>query len=274
MAAHLSEADLGHRNLIAYSKVLTGWCDGGGLLEREGVLAYAGGSWVPVVCNGVFRTDDGVAPEVVLDLAEEFFTERRRGYSLKLRDSGPEDDLMVACEARGLAAFGEPAPEMVCRAPLPVPALPEGVELRPVVNIEGVRDFCLVNGIAYGTYGMPAEVTDAMFSRPEAVLADPDTAIVVAYRGGEALATAMVFCSDGVASLQWVGTLPDARGLGLGQAVTVWTTNEAFRRGASVCTLQASTMGEPLYRALGYESLYHYREFVRWRRPPPGAVES
>jgi hypothetical protein len=27
-------------------------------------------------------------------------------------------------------------------------------------------------------------------------------------------------------------------------------------------------MGEPIYRALGYETLYHYTEFVRWPRPP------
>jgi hypothetical protein len=32
-------------------------------------------------------------------------------------------------------------------------------------------------------------------------------------------------------------------------------------------TLQASAMGEPLYARLGYETQYHYREYVRWEAP-------
>jgi GNAT superfamily N-acetyltransferase len=91
---------------------------------------------------------------------------------------------------------------------------------------------------------------------------------VVARRDGAAVATAMAFESDGVASLQWVGTVPSARGTGLGALVTTWATNLAFERGASSCTLQASPMGEPIYRALGYETVYGYAEHVRWPKPP------
>jgi hypothetical protein len=27
-------------------------------------------------------------------------------------------------------------------------------------------------------------------------------------------------------------------------------------------------MGEPVYRALGYEPIYRYTEYVRWPKPP------
>jgi hypothetical protein len=70
--------------------------------------------------------------------------------------------------------------------------------------------------------------------------------------------------ADGVGCLQWVGTRTDAQHLRLGQLVTVWATNAAFEMGASSCTLQASPMGEPLYARLGYETIYHYRDYVRW----------
>ena len=49
------------------------------------------------------------------------------------------------------------------------------------------------------------------------------------------------------------------RGKGLAAACTVAATNEALRRGAEVVSLQASSMGEDLYRRLGYEELYCYR---------------
>jgi len=263
----MDDAALGHQTLITYSRGLARWCHGGATIERDGALAYAGGSWLPVGGNGAFRIDDSVAPDTVLELANGFFAERGRGYSVKVRDSGQDEDLRVACEAHGLVAFGDPVPEMICRAPLDVPALAEGVTLRRVDDLDGVAAFTSVNGAAYGTYGMPADVTADMFDRPEAVLDEADMAIVVAWRDGLALATALVFCSDGTASLQWVGTRPEARQLGLGAAVTVWATNEAFARGAATCTLQASVMGQPVYARLGYQTLYHYSEYVRWTAP-------
>jgi hypothetical protein len=77
----------------------------------------------------------------------------------------------------------------------------------------------------------------------------------------------MSFVDDAVACLQWVGTVAQARHLSLGQIVTEWATNNAFDRGATAVTLQASPMGEPLYARLGYETQYHYREYVRWEAP-------
>jgi citrate lyase synthetase len=92
--------------------------------------------------------------------------------------------------------------------------------------------------------------------------------VVVARRDKAAVATAMIFESDGVASVQWVGTVSSARGSGLGALVTTAVTNLAFEHGASSVTLQASPMGEPIYRSLGYETVYRYSEFVRWPKPP------
>jgi len=262
----MDDAALAHQTLITYSRGLARWSQDGAAFERDGVVAYAGGSWLPVGCNGAFRVDDSVAADTVLEVANGFFAGRGRGYSVKVRDSGQDEELRAACVAHGLVAFGDPVPEMICRAPLDVPTLAEGVTLRRVDDLDGVAAFIAVNAEAYGTYGMPSDVLVDMFDRPEAVLDEADLAIVVAWRDGLALATALVFCSDGTASLQWVGTRPEARQL-LGAAVTVWATNEAFARGAATCTLQASVMGQPLYRRLGYETLYHYSEYVRWTAP-------
>ena len=130
------------------------------------------------------------------------------------------------------------------------------------------RTSSTVNAEAYATYGMPAEVLPELFDRAAAVVEDPSAHVVVARRAGEAIATAMVFESDGVASLQWVGTVPAARTQRARRAGHHAATNLAFERGASSCTLQASPMGEPVYRALGYETIYRYSEYARWPRPP------
>ena len=264
---------LGHRNLIAFNRALTRWGSRGALEEGGGAVLCAGGTWIPVVANGAFRSDDSLDGAELVARADAFFAGLARGFTVKVRDSGEDDDLRRACEAAGLEPFGEPVPEMLCRSPLPDPPPVDGVDAALVDDEAGVRDFIAVNAEAYGTYGMPAEVLSDLFDETERLLEDPAASIVVARRGAEPVATAMAYESDGVASLQWVGTVPAARGAGLGALVTVAATNLAFEHGASSCTLQASPMGEPVYRRLGYETIYHYEEYVRWPRPP-GALTS
>jgi hypothetical protein len=261
------DARLGHQNLMAYNRAMTQWCSRGALHEEDGALLVAGGSWMPLIGNGVFRTDESLAPGALLALADNFFARRKRGYTVKVRGNGEDADLAETCEAHGLVAFGDPIPQMICRQRLERTTLPADVYLREVHDEEGVADFAAINTDAYATYGMPAEVLVDMFDRPGRILASTQTSIVVGYRGTRPVATALSFVSDGVGCLQWVGTVPDARHLSLGRLVTEWATNNAFDRGATSVTLQASAMGESLYARLGYETQYHYREYVRWEAP-------
>jgi hypothetical protein len=264
MPQSLTEAALGQRNLIAFSRAITRWGSQGVVEEADGFVLCAGGTWIPVVANSAFRADDAIAADELITRADAFFGGLTRGYSVKVRDSGEDDDLRAACEAVGLEPFGEPVPQMIRHSPLPSADPVDDVVLRLVEDDVGVHDFITVNAEAYGTYGMPAEVLSDLFDRTAVLIEDPEAHMVVASRAGVAVATAMVYESDGVAGLQWVGTVPTARSGGLGALVTVAATNLAFEHGASSCTLQASPMGAPLYRGLGYETIYHYREHVRW----------
>ena len=262
------QAMLGHRNLIAFNRAVTRWGSRGALEERGGAVLCAGGTWIPVVANGAYRSDDTLDGGELIDRAEAFFGRLSRGFTIKARDTGEDDDLRRACEVAGMETFGSPVPQMIVGRPLREPAADHDIAVRMVDDDAGVRDFITVNAEAYGTYGMPAEVLSDLFDETATVLADPCAHIVLASRAGAPIATAMTYESDGVASLQWVGTVPGARTAGLGALVTIRATNLAFEHGASSCTLQASPMGEPLYRRLGYETIYHYREFVRWPTPP------
>jgi hypothetical protein len=266
----LDQAALGHRNLIAFNRALTSWGSRGALEESDGAVLCAGGTWIPVVANDAFRSDDALEGSELIARADAFFNGLARGFSIKVRDSGEDDDLRRACGAAGMEAFGDPVPQMIRHRPLPDPTPVNGVAESVIDDEVGVRDFIAVNAQAYGTYGMPPETLPDLFDEVALVIEDPAAHIVVARRDGEPVAAAMVYESDGVASLQWVGTVPAARTSGLGALVTVAATNLAFEHGASSCTLQASPMGAPLYLGLGYETIYHYADFVRWPKPPAG----
>jgi ribosomal protein S18 acetylase RimI-like enzyme len=202
----------------------------------------------------------------VVTRADAFFGARQRGYTVMVRDTPADQDLRRACQAGGLEVFGEPAPEMICTAPVTA-QVPDGVEIRTVTTVEGVHHFATLTGAAYSIYGMPADAPVKLMSRPERVLAAPHLVTVVAYRDGEPLAGAMTLLSHGIAGLYWVGTVEKARRSGLGRAVTAAVTNIAFDRGAAAVTLQASVMGEPVYRSMGYRSLYHYEDWTRLQAP-------
>jgi hypothetical protein len=77
---------------------------------------------------------------------------------------------------------------------------------------------------------------------------------------------AQILVSHGIAGVYWVGSLEAARGRGIAEAVTRHVTNLGFDLGAADVQLQASPMGEPIYRRMGYEDAYR-REF-RLSGPP------
>lgn len=262
------EVQRGQRNLIAFNRALTRWASRGVLCEEGGVVLCAGGTWIPVVANSAFRSDDTLNAHDLLARADDFFGGLARGFSVKVRDSGEDEDLRDACTSAGLEIFGTPVPQMILAGRLPEIPPVEGVSVHLVDDEEGLRSFLTVNAAAYATYGMPADVLSDLFDETAVVLVDPAAHIVLASHGTEPLATAMVFESDGAASLQWVGTVPAARGTGLGALVTTVATNLAFEHGSSSCSLQASPMGAPVYLRLGYETVFHYTEYVRWPRPP------
>jgi predicted GNAT family acetyltransferase len=85
----------------------------------------------------------------------------------------------------------------------------------------------------------------------------------VARQDGQPAACASLWLTSGLDSdvgfVGWVAALPEARGRGLAAACTVQATNRAFELGAKIVSLQASPMGEHIYRSLGYAELFAYR---------------
>ncbi len=69
---------------------------------------------------------------------------------------------------------------------------------------------------------------------------------------GRAVASSELFGSAGVAGLYSVGTLPAARGRGLGRAMTVAALREGRDRGYRIGALQGTEPGVPVYRRLGF----------------------
>jgi len=237
---------------------------GGAAHDEDGLLLYAGNHPLPVLVNAAFRTSSRLDAAGVLARADAFFGARGRGYTVLCR-AHADDDLAAAAQAAGMLTSGN-SPAMVLEERLPDAARPSDVVLRRVETEEDAAAFGQVMGVAYGTYGMPASCGPALVGTL-AVLHAPHVATFVAAVGGEVAAGAMVIVTHGVAGVYWVGTTPAARGRGLAELCTRAAGNAGFDLGARIAALQASVMGEPIYRRMGYVEVTRYPSFVRMEAP-------
>jgi len=249
-----------HLNLVDSSRQFFELDPGAAIEAEPGWLFGAGCSTHPVISNGAFRRDDGVDASEFVARAKEFFTARGRGFSIWVRGDQAEDrDLVAAAEAAGLQLVYA-MPEMTLGEKLEQPELPSGAELRKLTEVEQATDFWRVAIASYGSIGFPPEVFTGYTDH--AGLLAGNVVAFLALLDGEPVGIAMTMVSHGVAGIYWVGSLEQARGKGIGRAVTVAATNAGFDLGADVASLQASPMGKPIYEAMGYKTAFDYRMFM------------
>jgi ribosomal protein S18 acetylase RimI-like enzyme len=94
----------------------------------------------------------------------------------------------------------------------------------------------------------------------------PHTRTYLALLDGQPVATSQLLLPAGVAGIYNVTCLPEARGQGIGAAVTLAPLVEARRRGYGVAVLQASDLGYSVYRRLGFRD---YGRLMEYRLTPP-----
>jgi len=144
-------------------------------------------------------------------------------------------------------------------------APPPEITIRPVIDDRAREDYARLAARAFGVYGTPEDSTAEHFATMASVHG-PATQAYLAYRDACAVAGAVLYMAYGVGGIGWVGTLPAEFGRGYGRAVTWTVIAEGFRRGARFMNLQASPMGEPMYRRMGFSTPTHYQW---WFLPSP-----
>lgn len=249
-----------HRNLVDSSRQFFQLDPGAEIETEPGWLFGAGSATHPVISNGAFRRDNEVDAADLIARANEFFAARERRFSVWVKAGQPEDDdLVAAAEAAGFQAVYE-MPEMVLGERPGPPILSPGTELRKLESPEQAADFWRVAIESYADIGFPPEIFSGYTNR--AGLLAENVAAFIAYLDGEPVSIAMTIVSDAVAGIYWVGSRKQARGRGLGRAVTTAASTAGFDLGANIASLQASPMGKPIYLAMGYEVAFDYRMLI------------
>lgn len=175
------------------------------------------------------------------------------------RHASAEVDALIV--ARGFVLAEKMAAMAVEIDALPKTQLFDGysfVEIDPDADRER---WCEVFGAGYG---IPPLVAHA-FGPPTgpATKNDAQARYFAVKRGNDFVATSMVYLEGGLAGIYCVSTIPVERGRGLGAFATAEPLRRVRSLGYRTGILQASAMGEPVYRRLGFNSFGFLPLYVR-----------
>jgi acetyltransferase (GNAT) family protein len=161
----------------------------------------------------------------------------------------------------GLALLGHP-PLMV-RLPGSAPDAAAREPRAPSVQVRPVRDaqeLALAERVLVDGYPMPdLEPLGVGDLLGPSILTGP-TRVWLAWLDDRPVAVSAAHQSAGVTLIEYVATLPDARGLGAGSAVTWAATLSAPDQPA---VLLASDDGRPVYERMGYRAIERWSAWLR-----------
>jgi GNAT superfamily N-acetyltransferase len=147
---------------------------------------------------------------------------------------------------RGWSLIGHPP--LMLRPALPAqPAAPDGISIVEVTTAEQLAVF---DATVVEAFPVPEMAGRRMF--PDGVLAAPGWRTWLGLMDGKPVGTAAAHVSDAFVDVGWISTHPDARGRGVGEAMT-WTATLAAPEKPAM--LFASDLGRPVYERMGYLNL-------------------
>lgn len=202
-----------------------------------------------VVCNRLPST--GVN-ELIEGAMAYFRSMNIRKLSWLTRDSVVPTKINNALLAHGLTFRKLFATEMAIDMSLLGGELPtcHGLRIVPVEDERTLRQWIRVASIGFRISEKFEKVWCDFFA--DAIF-NPQFRTYLALLNGRPVGTSQLFLSEGVAGIYNVTCIPEARGQGIGSAVTLAPLLEAREMGYRIGILQASKRGYSVYRRLGFQ---------------------
>ena len=224
-----------------------------GRAELGGLLALSSG--LPMALfNPVYVIGALGEPAAAVDSVIAHYAALGAPCAVVFRDEAAPG-LADACAAAGMVEHWQ-MPLMVLEPIPPTAPTVDGLEIR---TVEAATVEPYVDVLSAG-FGMPRDLAATVMGA-DLLLDTPGFTGLLATMDGEPVAASGVYVTGATAGVYNVATVEEARGRGVGAAVT-WAAAQAGRRaGATRSVLQASEMGEPVYRRMGYETPVRYRQF-------------
>jgi ribosomal protein S18 acetylase RimI-like enzyme len=206
---------------------------------------------------------DDAAVERRIDNAIAWFDERGLPFVWWVLPSSEPSDLRDRLAARGFAVLPGAMPAMAVDLDGPPrPDVPTDVVIERVQDAATFRTYC--DTLAAG-FDAPAEFADAWFRLVDLGFGDDLPLRMFLARtvpDGRPVGTGMAVLAGDAVGLYSIGTLADARGRGIGRAMTLTGMLAGWDAGCRTALLEATDAGYPLYISLGFRTITMIELFV------------
>jgi ribosomal protein S18 acetylase RimI-like enzyme len=241
---------------------------GGKLVERDHLNLYLTSPSNPMF-KGIWGTN--LAPDsmdAAIEEAVRFFSTQEAPFCFWWTRDEPSP-LSERLKAHGFAEFEINAPGMAATLDKlnygAIERVPEGFEIEQVQNPAQLEDFkqALISAFELPEWAAQAWITATLMFG----IAQAPWQLYVGYLEGEPVATNILYCGGGVASVYGIATRKDLRGRGIGAAITLAGYQDALERGYRYGVLFASEAGHLVYKRIGFENCPIHISRYLWRKP-------
>ncbi len=149
---------------------------------------------------------------------------------------------------------------------LNITQLEKGKEIKDleIVKVEEKNQYEIWEDLLMTTFNFPEEIAKGYFLNFFEHKNEGDQTAFIGYYKGKPVAISLVCFKQGVAGIYCVGTTKEARGKGIGTAITYAAVKEAQERGYEIVILHASKMGYNVYEKMGFNEVCQIN-FLIWR---------
>lgn len=136
----------------------------------------------------------------------------------------------------------------------------DGLEIRAVEDEASLHTWVHIFTVGYG---LPLDWEKSIFDIWQKVGYDFPLKNYLGYLNGKPVSTSSLFLGGGAAGIYDVATLSQARGKGIGAALTLHPLLEARKAGYRIGVLQSSELGFNVYKKLGFRHLCQIEYFYK-----------
>jgi len=192
------------------------------------------------------------ADELIEDALTHFRRKNIRKLSWLVQDEEEAGEMNEALLAHGLTFRESFSIEMAIDLATLLTDLPSvpGLKIIPVIDRSALRQWIHIASIGFR---IGEEFEKVWYELVAEVIFDMRFRTYLALLNGKPVGTSQLFLSGGVAGIYNVSCIPEARGRGIGTAITLAPLLEARRMGYRIGILQASSRGYRIYRRLGFQ---------------------
>jgi len=134
--------------------------------------------------------------------------------------------------------------------------IPSGLKIK---RVRGTSSLELCSEVVSRGFGLPQEIDEGFRNLIHGLGLSPKRQWFLALLNGKPVSSAFLVLHDDAAALYCIATLPEARGKGIGTAITNEALLAAKRAGLEAAVLEASAKGLALYERMGFREICQFR---------------